>query len=674
MTKKYTHLSAIFIFTILNTFLFQNCGKYQSQNFKKDQSSTADPVPNNPANTIVDDNNPIDFTKFELKTMAKGLDEHMKIEVVKTKQGFLLTDKSNYRLPQGYDFRYFIGSDIINLKTPLKDYLVSTKNPFRVLKFMTKEGLDTLNRWGANGESNGYYDQNAAQTFSNNVSAGFHTFAPVGPKSTGFVSPIVPTFNPSKQYTDWDNLIPDMKLPAGKAWISYAQKTKYSNDRAFNQGATHLSMHSLPWDTDMNEVERSRDLGRSFNGVPRTEIFMNLQPTCQGDGPNDWSTAPNGTRYNKCWWPNGPLNEQQAIEKANQADISNAMWIGETGEGNSWIASGNPMWKFFYKRLKQRYEEKFGARGIKYYIAHNYGGGFAADTALLNSSVFGIAKSKYKELLRKTKDEFPQSDFSTNGSLENTNLILGSIYLGSPDSAMDSLYSSIYSLINVKLHGLNAGIFLFGVHEWRPNNLYEYNYPEGKYFTYNKIPLDPSTHIAYGFIAQVYGTLFNEWYPGNPTGTNKLKYFNQNCGLDVGLWFPIGSTNASTQCFPLSDGTNNQHFFDYLGAPELSAFSQKLYADTFGQTNGGQMQFLKYRLDGGAWITPSTFSIDEIVDAYFEKRGFVQAQTKGNKISWFYLNAYADNKTHRIEVELPNGKILTNEVAGNGIHARVDQY
>ena len=81
------------------------------------------------------------------------------------------------------------------------------------------------------------------------------------------------------------------------------------------KGVTHISNYQLPWD-NIGEVERLKQAGVTYNDVPRIEAFMNLKPS----GADNWSTG-----YNLKYWPNGPLSEKDATEKANQTDTGHAL-------------------------------------------------------------------------------------------------------------------------------------------------------------------------------------------------------------------------------------------------------------------------------------------------------------------------------------------------------------
>ncbi|HEV7381257.1 MAG TPA: hypothetical protein VGN64_15775, partial [Dyadobacter sp.] len=272
----------------------------------------------------------------------------------------------------------------------------------------------------------------------------------------------------------------------------------------------------------------------------------------------------------------------------------------------------------------------------------------------------------YKGLLHLAPEKLPKTNFSPGGSLSSTTLIPEAVYLNAPDAQVGQVYESAYRMFLIRQMGYETGIFLFGVHEWRPNNLYQYQYPEGSFYTYYKLPLDPNVVIANGFIAQVFGRLYIEW-----GGSGKTSNKNFDPEWFKGLWFPKGADQPQDG-FPYYAKPQTASYAGYTGSSDLSYFSQKLYNDTFGKVTGGTKKFLKYKLDGGKWISPSQFSAEEIVDAYHDKRAFVYSETSNGSTAWFYLNSFSDNKLHTLEVELPSGKIVKAQVSGNGIHARMN--
>jgi len=583
------------------------------------------------------------------QTVAKGMDEHMKLTFTKSGDAQMITDISTPPVGNGYELRYMIGAEVITSSTPLNSYLAGGTNPLRILKLKTKKGLDNTNHW-SDRDNDSYYSTTAGEGFSYNTSASFHTIVfPGATNASGFINPIPVKYNPSIQNNQWADIAPDMKLPTGHIWI--AAPDAWGIEKVIAKGVTHIPHHLLPW-SDGAKVVRLKESGITYNNVPRTETFMHLTPK----GEDKWVDG-----YNLKYWPTGPLNREQAIQKANEADISDAIWIGETMEGESFMPAEQPMWGHFYKRLKERYAEKWGARNIPFFIGHNYFMFWPGEMSLGQ----GNSREHYKALLRLPADKLPKTNFSPGGSLSSTTLIPEAVYIGPPDIQQSQVYQSIFRMQLVKNMGYDAGIFLFGVHEWRPNNLYQYDYPDGKFFVPNKLPLDPNVIIANGFIAQIYGKLYVEW---GASGKAKAKTFED---WTQGFWFPNGA-NSPQPGFPHFKKAGDDSYFGYTGSSDFSYFSQKLYNDTFGQVTGGIRKYLKFRIDEGKWINPSQATAEEIIDAYYDQRGFILSETKNGRTAWFYLNSFADNLPHALEVELPNGALTKVTVAGNGIHAKIN--
>ena len=607
-------------------------------------------VPSNKAFTIAPQSeNTARMGSFTPQTVAKGMDEHMDLSISRHDNIFLITDQAQAPPGNGYEYRYMIGAEVIKSAQPIKNYIYAGTNPLRIWKMKTKIGLESVNSW-SDRENNGYYSTTAGEVFSYNTTAAFQTFVfPAVHLKQGFLNPVPENFNPATQNSQWADIAPDMKLPRGHIWIASPGAWDIEKIRA--KGVTHIAKHDLT-STPLSTVMKMKEAGVTYNNVPRTEHFMFLKE----NGPDR-----NRDGYNLRFWPTGPLTREQSIQKANEAEINDAIWIGETMEGVSYMPPDAPMWGHFYKRLRERYEEKWGPKNIPFYIAHNYFMFWPQEISLSRSK----NKEYYKNLLHLPAAQIPKTNFSPGGTLSHTNLITEAVYIGPPDIQQGQVYESIYRMHIIKNLGYESGIFLFGVHEWRPNNLYQYNYPEGKYYAPNKLPLDPNVIIANGFIAQVFGKIYVEW-----GGNGKSKNKNFDMEWTKGIWFPNGASNPQPG-FTHYKKQGEDSYGGYTGSSDFSYFSQKLYNDTFGQVTGGSRKFLKYKIDNGKWLTPSQFSAEEIVESYHDKRGFVFSESINGKTAWFYLNSFADNTWHNIEVELPNGTIVKERVAGNGIHAKI---
>ena len=96
-----------------------------------------------------------------------------------------------------------------------------------------------------------------------------------------------------------------------------------------------------------------------------------------------------------------------------------------------------------------------------------------------------------------------------------------------------------------------------------------------------------------------------------------------------------------------------------------------MYADTWGQIgDNGTQNFLSFRIDGGAWTEAVNRDADDMVNARSQKRGLVDSIHNNREIAWYFVNPFADNPWHTLDVRFPNGKVVTNRVAGNGIHIK----
>ncbi|CAG5017798.1 hypothetical protein DYBT9275_05849 [Dyadobacter sp. CECT 9275] len=595
---------------------------------------------------------PVGNSDLTHKVITRGLPEHMDIRFSGKPGDWILDDVATPGLEEGYEFRYMINAQLLTQGVPLAGYKLQSNGPLRIWKMKTRIGLETVNKW-SDKDNTYYYSTTAGTPFSYNSSAAIYTSVFTGTdigQKTGFLNFIPQAYDPSVQGTQWADFAPDMQLPKNRFWVAYIGE--WNIDLLRRKGVTHFSHFQLPWnDADGNkEVNLLKDAGQTYNDVPRIEHFMHLSES----GPDNWKDG-----YNTKYWPNGPLTPEQAIQKANEADISDAIWIGESLEGNSVMPQEADMWRHFYKRLRERYEERFGKRGIPYLICHNY---FQFWPESVN---LATGRQAAKNLMRLPVEQLPCKNFTPGGTLASTNLIVDAVYLNAPDIQNDAIYQSLFKMELIKRMGYKAGIFSFGVHEWRPNNFYEYVYPDGKYYHQDKIPLDPNVMIAYSFLSHIYGNIYVEW--GAPAKQSSRSFDPQ---WSKGIWYPNGASSPQGG-FPHFVKPGQKAYAGYTGSADLSYFGIKLYHDTFAKVDGGEKRYLRFRIDDGAWINPAQDFADEIVDAYHDKRGFVLSQSKDGRTAWFYLNSFADNRSHRIQVELPGGSIITDTVSANGIHATI---
>lgn len=602
---------------------------------------------------------------WNAKTVTSGMPWHMNLKLTGNAQGLTITDEATPSVGSNYDLTYLVGGQILRGVSPLKNFAIRPGQTLRVLKYKIKKGVSSLDHWASapsdTADKNTYYSYDAAELFSSNTSVAFQTIVFPSNGTTdesGFLRWVDNRYNPALQTAQWGDIGDNITLPKGHVFI--ARKSEWSIDQIRAKGVTHISNYDLPWNTDINEVTRLKRLGITYNDVPRPEAFMHLNPV----GEDKWVNG-----YNLRYWPNGPLSDEEAIRKANEADISDAMWIGETLEGNSFMPQDARMWAVFYKRLRERYEEAFGSKGIPYLIAHNYFQFWSQGLSFMNLG--NLPKDEHKRIVALPADQMPKNLFSPNGNLSSTNLIVDGIYLNAPDIQAGSVYQTIYRMLAIKAMGYNAGVFLAGNHEWRPNNFNKYIYPDGVFYSAEKIPLDPSVVVAYSFTAQVFGKLYLEWGAAGKQSTRDFNRYNFKMGWSNGSWFTNGQTDdRGFNNFPhVTD--SNDYYAGFGGSSDFSYFGQELFCNSYGKVEGGTDKYLKFRIDGGAWIQPENSKANDIVEAWYGQRGFVHSRTLNGKTAWFYLNSFADNAAHTLEVEMVDGSIVKETVSGNGIHVKI---
>lgn len=615
------------------------------------------PVPEKPSTGTGGD------TPLPLIALTRGMDEHMQLTFRDSAGVRLMSDiaPDNRYNKDKYLYRYLIGSEKIDTDSRLKNHVVAGNNPLRVLlgkidRQWTKEGF---NKWAATPEeaASGWFKVDAGEPFSFHTSYAFNTFVTTGAQeASGFLNHVPQGYDPSSQQVSWGDIGEDIQLPKGHFWG--ANWYPWGVDKVFSKGVTHLPHHSLPWnEADNNaQVKALKAAGKTFSNYQRIEAVF-------GRGNNGSKELwPNGT--SKAVWPTPDgLPADEAREWAWKTDASDAIWLSEMSENVGWQPGGSPLFANFYPELRKRYEQNFGQKGIPYEIVHNY---FWMGGESLNS---GQSAEYYKQLFRKEPKDLPQTEYSPGAPLSATTMIVEAVYLRAPDQVLRQPTELAFRLEYFKHMGYHAGVVLFGQGETRPNNRYKLNFPDGTYYKEDKFPIDPNVHIASLFFGHVYGNATFEW---GGFGWANQKLFDGRPGqLLTGDWFPTGSSFPRNDQFNKLWAGSGDFYHGFTGSADLTYFAHRLYAKTFSITDGGDRKYLRFRIDGGAWVEPENFKADDLINAYKQQRGFVFSQSRDGKTAWFYHNSFADNKPHTLEVALPSGQIAKHFVAGNGIHAKI---
>jgi hypothetical protein len=451
----------------------------------------------------------------------------------------------------------------------------------------------------------------------------------------------------TKQVATWADVAPDMTMPSGHYFVLNQNKLGWTLPQIFAKGVTHWTRGHVGDGQDASV--RAQYPGMEYNNVPRTREIFGLNPT----GPDITEGG-----YWKRWWPNGPYNQAQAIQKANESSLP-SLWIAETTEGEDHMPESYPMWGWFYERLKERYEAQKAIDGRAYYVCHSYlylGIGTVPD----RGSAWALgqrSRTEHANMYTTDPSTWDRTQFHPGGTLSATNLFVITVYKPNPDELGD-IIGGLFKMDLMKKLGKDTGVFIFGSHEWNPNWKKGITYPDGIYYKSDKALLDPVYHMAWAFLAQEYGKVFVEW------GVYPFQDPDKKVDLNPGdEWWPNGATSAQPN-FPHA---GNQWS---TGGGDLSYYGNLLWHQTAGQVASGTPYYARYRINGGNWVEKSSVGAD-LVDCWYEKRGFVRCRILGNKMAIMYYNPWADNTRKSIEIQHPldASKVYTAVVSGAGIHS-----
>jgi len=594
----------------------------------------------------------------DYKRITKGMEEHMSITRRTVGDLDYITDNTANPLQSGHKYHYIAGAQVITQSTPLKDYPFARNNGFRIVKFNKKDGVQSMNEWpGQNEDGNvpgGYYKNDAGQSFSFNSSAAVETGAFTGSQS-GFKNHFPAGYNPALDMPQWLDLVPELKLPKGHFFV--LSKGDWTVDQVLKKGITHIRHNEIPrLNGDETLALQLRMQGVTYNDVPiSTQIFGGV--------------------------PNNPSDAQVDAMIARHA-YPDALWIGETQEQTHAIKPESRWLYKFNAGITANQKKNFIDKGIPALNCFNYFQFWPKSYHLGQ-----VSADSSKAMFRYPLDLLPYSNFSPGAPLSSTTLIMEAVYLGAPDIQDVQPFDLAYKLSLIKHLGYESGAFSAGEHEWRPNNMYWVQYPEGKYFSKSKIALDPNTLITAAFFSQVYGKVFVLWGGIGKINAGKIV---DDLTSEPTYWKPNGSDDLKGSTLNPDPNAGNYTrwvtspdfphsrrggigYFGYNGSSDIARFGLQVYADTWGQIpEDGSKNFLSYRLDGGEWINAVNEYVDEIVNARHGKRGIVHSIHKAGQIAWFYINPFADNLWHNLEVRFPNGRTVKNRVAGNGIHAKLE--
>ena len=387
-----------------------------------------------------------------------------------------------------------------------------------------------------------------------------------------FSNPLPTDWDPTDQLAHWMNLGSDFTLPPGHINYQGPTRDSWTLEQSSQRGNTHWSRFHVGNEKGGEAAFRIAFPNNEYNDVPRIREIFNLSK--QGadniipDGMGGW--------YNTAWWPNGPFNQQQAEQKANEADIRAHLWIGETMEGEDYFNEGHPMWGWFYARLKQRYEARKAQDNLPYYICHNYYTRFGSQYNL------GEESRAYQEGLYNPANTLP-SHLNFDGSLSHCNLLVHALYNNIPDFQAKYIHDCLFKMDMTRKWGKHTGIFWFNVHEWFPGHQYRIELPDGEFGRSQKAAIDPNIMLLFPVLAHEFGTLSIPWGVPVKASMDKTRIY------DPEHW---GGNRDKDFFYPTSGGetkySNYQTSNTYPTEPPMFACDLNNFGLRYWNSHGGQ--------------------------------------------------------------------------------------
>lgn len=604
------------------------------------------------------------------KQLNAPLPENMDIKLFWISGQYLISDMADSSPPAGYEYWYGVNAQIIKQSVPLRNYPWPANTPLSIWKAQSKVGLSTLAKWAA--EDNGWFEKDAGRVFSHNDSYPFASF---------LFEPADRGYDTTRHVAHWMDRMPDMKLPLGHVWVVPIGPID-TPDFLISKGATHFSKYEAfgkpYWDKLLSE-------GRLYDEVPKTPEQLDLID--RGPAASKW--VPENKRWPDVWNERffGPYSSRQTEPGSYEMGFAAGqkyptnfpIVIFENTEQDHALSSHWPIYKGFYDAFMPRMNDYWLPKGIRPLVAHNYFTTFSNGPFTLGFD----SKENNKNILRIPYKDWPSQtgDLGYGRNLSKTTAVCFGIYLGAPDSGVEVAYRLIFAGEVAKAAGFDMIVFAQPFHEDRPNNLQRSRFPEGDMYFYGKKPWNPADAITYSFLAQTFGKGFIPFMAASKT-PESFVYDRQWRGPGS-LWFqpnsqatsistgtrevPRRSYEVNPSSFPYWRKSNEPEVYQSGTAEYYIAEGVRLFCNTFGVTHGGERSFLRFRIDGGSWTEVRNAYMDDLVEAHFNKRGFVYAQRKGNQLSVFYLNSYADNNLHLLEYEY-QGKIYSMKIHSSIIH------
>jgi hypothetical protein len=471
------------------------------------------------------------------------------------------------------------------------------------------------------------------------------------PTSRTFITLIPANWDPTDQLPHWLSISPDFTMPTGHVHFVQTAREDWTVAQTLQRGVTHWSRQGIGTEGGGEADFRAANPNNEYNDVPRTrEVFPEAYPAVEG-GP---------------WWPNGIFTYNQAKARGESYTIGPRLCIFEFGEGDDYVEEGNGMWAGFYDGLIPRYEAQMVVDGIQFFVCHNYFTRFGS-----NQSIYQLGQSSQasqQALYTSDPSTWPATLYHPGGNLSKTNLVVIDFYFNDPQALPKRVYQALFHTELLKKMGYFVGLFWFDVHEWFPGFAGMVNLPGGTFERSDKAPLDPSLQLLIPVLAHEYGEVSVEWgiYPKTSTDKTRIAPFYID-GKD--RYYP-GGNQSNPQTYPdYAYSGNTYQTLAYL--TDVPHFGIRAWQATGGQTVGGTNYYLRYRIDGGAWVEPVANKSDT-VRAWYEQKWIVKARVLSGQMSICAFSLFADNLSHTLEYQHPTDSGITYTATVCGIKPHLD--
>lgn len=550
-----------------------------------------------------------------------------------------ITDQCLYPLKTGYEFWYLVNNDLVKTNAPLRDYRYQSDSPMRVHKQIFKTGTPGMAWWITDGswKEGDWGSPDASYAFDRGDIGGaaYYMFTRTVSSKTNaeqlnWLDPIPQNWIPGLVST-WPEVSPGFCLPKEKMYVHTPHVQGQTIAETMKRGVTHYSHR---WQRD--EPDLPKDC--LYNDVPQIRTLFKLQP------------------------PYVPprLTEEQARQCGRDVFLPH-LWIGESQEGTDFLSANDSAWRFFYDEVIKRMEARKAKDHRAYHVAHNYYSSMGPDFCFVNKKVKDLAFVY----------QHPPAEWPTRPLPEVVrkycNMHVVGWYKNPPDNR-DFAYLQIFQMEVAQREGLTTGVFLFPVYEYLPgfSNEIRLENPAGQFSRSDKAPLSPADLLMAPFLAFEYGDIYVVWDTDYKRSRNPADIRRSESKGGSDIWMP--ATNSPGQ-FPYASGSGPDFPAAYAQwVYDMTHWGVLLYSRT-APTAGGRRAYAAFRLDNGPWIEPQPDGSD-VLHAWDGKRGIASVRLKGRDACVWYLNPYADNQRHTIEIRHPSKPTLTWKgfVAGDGIH------